>query len=183
MKETEQAYKEILDVVKKYKDTCVYDVAEMESRAKKHLFGIELKEKYGFNLEPKDIQSLDYFRKGDYLSVGWFGEKYRRHISWSDDGKQPEDELLLWIGFYTGAYIFGDDYPTELFQELFQELKSYNPKYSDTHNKNLYFSMDNAGKIFNEFNSIMDKYYAKNKEDFKERKIKKMEEELAKLKS
>jgi len=71
--------------------------------------------------------------------VGWWGEKYGRHISWSDDGKQPEDELLLVISFPTGAYIFGDDYPTEFFKEFFQELKTYNPKYTDTTNKTLYF--------------------------------------------
>ena len=57
----EKAYKEIIEVLNKYKDICVYDISDMESKAKKHLFGIELKEKYGFNVEPKDIYSCDVF--------------------------------------------------------------------------------------------------------------------------
>ena len=176
------AYKEILEIIGKYQEICVYDFKDMELKAKKHLFGVELKEKYNFNIKPKDIYSLDYNKFGSYMSISKCGEKYRRTISWSDDGKQPEDEMLLSIGFSTGAYIFGEDYPTELFQEFFQELKSYNPKYTDTTNKNLYFSMDNAGKIFNEFQNILKKYYEKNKVDLKKRKRKKLEVELEKLK-
>ena len=181
----EQAYKEILDVIKKHREICVYDVNEMEFLAKKHLFGIELKEKYGFNIEPRNIQSLDWNRFSDYMSLGLWGKTYNRKISWPDDGKQPEDELLLELNFSTGAYIFGDfsdhDYPTEFFKEFFQELKAYNPKYVDTTNKNLYFSMVNAGKIFNEFPALLTKYYDLNKTDAKERKIKKLQAELDKL--
>lgn len=184
-KKEEQAYKEILDVLKKHREICVYDVNEMESLAKKHLFGIELKEKYGFNVEPRNVKSLDWNRFSDYISLGLWGEKYKRTISWSDDGKQPEDELLLELSFSSGAYIFGncsdDDYPTEFFKEFFQELKAYNPKYTDTTNKNLYFSMENAGKMFNEFPAILKKYYELNKTDAKERKVKKLQAELAKL--
>ena len=43
----EQAYTEILGVLKKHREICVYDYDEMEGLAKKHLFGIKLKEKYG----------------------------------------------------------------------------------------------------------------------------------------
>jgi len=183
MELTKKVYKEIIDILNKYKDIIVYDVSELEILSKYHLFGIELKEKYGFNIDPKEIKSLDWNNFGEYMSLGLFGEKYRRTISWSDDGKQPEDEVLLYLGFPTGAYIFGDDYPQQLFQEFFQELKTYNPKYSDTTNKNLYFSMDNAGKMFNDFKTILNKYYKKNRKDFKRRKIEKMKEELQKLES
>lgn len=182
-KMTKKTYNKILKDIHKSCEFLVFDYKDLEFKSKCHLFGIELKEKYGLNLEPRDIRSLDYYRFGEYMAIGWFGEKYRRTISWSDDGKQPDGELLLSIGFSTGAFMFGSDYPTELFKEFFQELKTYNPKYSDTVNKNLYFSMDNAGKIFNEFPEILKKYSEKNKEDFKLRKIKKMREELEKLES
>lgn len=181
--ETKNAYNEILKVVKKYRDICLYDVSKMETQASIHLFAIELKEVHGFNVEPDTINSLDWNRFGDYMTLGLWGEKYRRTISWEDNGKQPEDELLLQLSFSTGAYIFGEDYPTEFFKQFFLELKGYEPKYIDTVNKNLYFSMDNAGKVFNEFPGILKKYYEKNKEDARLRKIKKMEEELEKLKS
>ena len=180
MKEIKKAYKEILDVINKHRDIVVYDYEELDNISKKHLFGIELKEKYGIDTNVRNV-SLDYNRFGEYRAIGWWGKKYRRTISWSDDGKQPVDELLLSLGFSTGAYIFGDDYPQELFQKFWQELKSYNPKYIDTSNSSLYFSMKNASKIFNEFNTILDKYHEINKKDMKERKIKKLQGELEEL--
>lgn len=182
-KEVEKAYNEIFEVINKYRDIISVEFMALEPKAIYHLFGLELKETFGFDIDPKEIRSLDWNRFGDYRSIGKWGEKYKRTIAWEDNGKQPEDELLLKLSFSTGAYIFGDDYPAELFKEFFQELKSYNPKYCDTVNNNLYFSMDNAGKIFNDFPAILKKYYDKNREDAKIRKIKKMEEDLAKLKS
>lgn len=181
MENTKKAYEEILSVVNKYKDIICYNYNDLDSRAKTHLFGLELKEKYGLNIEPSEIRSLDYIRFGDYRGIGWWGEKYRRTISWSDDGKQPEDELLVWFGFSTGPFIFDEDYPTELFQEFFLELKSYNPKYSDTTNRNLYFSIETAKDVFNNFPEILKKYYEKNKIDSKQRKIAKLKKELETL--
>lgn len=184
--ETESAYKEILDVLNKHKDVVAYDYAELETKSKHHLFGLDLKETYGLDLEPKDVHSLDYLRYKEYMAVLWMGEKYRRTVSWSDDGKQPDDELMLSICFPTGAYIFGsswgdDDYPLELFQEFFQELKSHNPKFVDTTNHCLYFSIENASTIFNTFSEIMSKYHEKNKVDSKKRKIEKLQKEIEKL--
>jgi hypothetical protein len=179
--DTKKAYEEILSVVNKYRDLVVFDCNELESKSKIHLFGIELKDKYGLNVNLQDVKSLSWNRFGDYLCIGLFGKKYNRTISWPDDGKQPEDELMIRLSFSTGAYIFGEDYPTELFQQFWQELKTYNPKYCDTTNRNLYFSIENGAKIFNEFTSIMKKYYEINKEDAKNRRIKKLQNELEKL--
>jgi len=109
------------------------------------------------------------------------GEKYQRTISWSDNGDQPDDELLLLIKFPTGAYIFGEDYPTDLFHKFFTELVKLKPKYTDIHNSTLYYSMDNAGSVYNEFNLLYKKYHELNKEDYKQRKIQKMKDELEKL--
>jgi hypothetical protein len=176
-----QAYSEILNTLKKYKDICVFDVDDLERKAKWHLFGIKLKDEFGLDIDPKRVQSLDWMKFGDYRIVGWFGEKYRRTISWSDNGTQPVDELLLELHFSTGAYIFGDDYPTNLFQKFFLELKSFNPKYIDSANHSLYFSMDNAKDVFNSFDSILKKYNEINKEDWKQRKIQRIEDELKQL--
>jgi len=178
---TRKAYKEILDLVNKHKDICVYRVEDMEASAKNHLFGIELKEKYGLNFNPKDVKCLDCHRFNQYLFVGLWGKKHRRDISWSDNGKQPEDELLLQLSFSDGAYMFGDDYPTVLFNEFWEELKTFNPKYTDSTNGGLYFAMSNASKIFNEFASILEKYNELNKTDSRRRKIEKLNKELAEL--
>ena len=175
-------YDKILELVEKNKDDLVFDFSDMKSKAERHLFGIELKEKYGLNIDPQKIQSLDWNRFGEYMSIGRWGEKHKRTISWSDNDEQPDDEWLLQICFPTGAYIFGEDYPEELFKTFFNELKTYKPSYSDSHNQALYFSLNNASNIFNIFNIILKKYYDLNKADYKVRKIKKMEDELKKLK-
>ncbi len=177
----EKAYSEILKVLKKNKDICVFDVDDLEMKSKLHLFGLQLKEEYGLNIDPTHVRSLEYNKFGDDRVVGLYGEKYRRTISWSDDGTQPEDELLFHISYPTGPYIFGGDYPTAFFEKFFLELKSYKPKYIDSANKGLYFSMDNAAKIFNDYYDILNKYNEENKKDIKKRKIRKMKEELEKL--
>lgn len=187
LEEHKKAYMEILDAVSRNERLCIFSLDEMKFKYKCHLLGLHLKYLHGFNIDPKRIYSFEYHKFNDYVSVGMYGEKYRRTISWEDSGDQPDGELLLSIGFSTGAYIFGnyfdDDYPREFFDEFFAELKSYDPKYSDTANKILYYAMDNAGKIFNEFPEILKKYYEKNKEDIKQRKIKRIEADLAKLRN
>lgn len=182
----QKAYDEVLGAISKYGDLLAFDYKKLETEAKHHLFGLELKEKYGLNIDPKEVYSSEWYTCKEHVSVGWFGEKHRRTVSWSDDGKQPEDELMVYINFPTGAYIFGgswgdDDYPVELFQEFFQELKSYNPKYVDSHNSSLYFPIETASAVFNSFSEIKAKYHEKNKIDSKKRKIAKLEKEIEKL--
>ena len=179
---TSEAYKEILKVLRKHEDIIVFNVADLEDKANNHMLGVELREKHGFDINPTRIASVDWVRLKDEVSIGRYGAKHNRSISWSDDGTQPNDELLLSVYFPTGAYFFGKDYPTNIFEQFFLELKSYNPKYTDTHNSSLYFSMDNAGKIYNDYDSIIKKYTDKNKADTRKRKIVEMENELKKLK-
>jgi hypothetical protein len=184
MNTTEKAYREILKVLNKYKTEIVFDVDDLENKAKHHLFGVKLVEKYGFELEPESIKSTDWQKLKENIHIGfWDGEL--RKISWSDDGSQPNKETLLCISYPTGAYMFGGDYPTEFFEKFFLELKTYKPKYIDSVNKSLYFSLDNAGKVYNAYDSIIKRYYEENKEDLKKRNkkrnIKKMKDELAKL--
>lgn len=174
-------YDEIFKLMDENEDNIAFDVKRLKEKSKLHLYGLELKEKHGLDLDPKSITSLNWNKLGHYITIGWYGDKYGRTISWSDNGEQPTDELLLDISFPTGGYIFGQDYPTEFFQKFFNELKTYKPKYSDTTNNTLYFSMDNASAIFNKFYSILNRYNDENKEDFKKRQIERKKEELQKL--
>jgi hypothetical protein len=187
MKEAKQAYSEILQTLKKYKDVCVFDIEDLEMKSKYHLFGIELKEVYGLDIDPKKVKSLQWLTFKEYLHIGWWGQKYNRTISWLNDGNQPEDELLLEISFPTGPYIFAygsgfnQEYPQEFFQKFWNELKSFNPDYGDDHNNGLFWKIENAKGIFNAFDSILDKYYNLNKEDVKQRRIRAMKDALDKL--
>lgn len=185
----EKAYSEILKLMRKHKDILCFDLQSLEIKASFHLFGLELKNEYGLNIDPKEINSLDWNRFGEFKSIGRYGEKYRRTISWSVDGSQPEDEVLFTFSFPTGAYIFGDgglfdkDYPTVFFQKFWLELKTYKPDYIDEMNHALYWKLENAKEMFNSFDDILKKYYALNREDIKQRRIAKMEADLIKLKN
>ena len=178
---TKKAYNEIFKAMKKHKDICVFDIDDLEIKSKLHLCGLELKEKYGLNVDVKQVRSFNWIECGEYVHIGWYGNKHNRTVSWPDDGKQPIDEQLVSFKFSTGAYIFGDDYPTELFQKFFLELKSFNPDYSDSHNHCIYFKVERAKDVFNSFNDILKKYYEINKEDAKKRRIEKMKADLLKL--
>lgn len=176
-------YKKILTLLEKHESELVFDVNYMKRQAENHLFGLELKEMYGLNIDPKKVNSTTWHKLNDYCSIGFFGEKHNRTISWPDVKGQPKNELLLYFSFSTGAYMFGEDYPTGLFNDFWNELKSYKPKYSDTINHNLYFDLPNAKDVFNNFDVILRKYIDLNKEDYKLREISKLKEDLAKLES
>ena len=186
METTVKLYNKILKLIKKHKDELAFDLSDLEYTAKNHIFGLELRDKYGLNINPKNVHSTNWLDFGD-KKIGLFGTKHNRTISWSADGRQPEDEYLLKIGFPTGPFIFGEggmfnkDYPAEFFQKFFLELKTFNPDYIDEANRCLYWKLENAKDIFNEYDSIIKKYHELNKEDIKKRKIEKMKKELNRL--
>lgn len=182
LEKVKKAYEEVIEVLEKNQELCLYDISDLKRRAEKHIFGLELKHKYGLNIEPQEINYVDFYNDGRYRFIGMFGEKHKRTISASDDRKQPKDELLLQISFPTGAYIFGEDYPEDLFDRLFSELKEYKPKYCDTINSKLYYPIESAKEVFNNFNDILSKYKNIYKQESKQREIEEMEKKLNKLK-
>lgn len=188
-----QAYIEILDVVKKHEKTLnpLYNtrvpdpedlstVIRMLNVSKE--FGIQISE--DSISEWMDVISPDgnHYRYG-FMNLGLFHGD--RQISWSDDGRQPKDEWLLKIGFPTGAYIFGDyfksEYPVETFDVFFDELKSYGPKYCDTANHSLYFSSDNARRVYEDFDEIFNRHKEGVVNEMKRQKKLQLEQELTRL--
>ena len=181
LQETKKVYDSILKIARKNKDLLNYDFQYLELQAKNHLFGLELKEVYGLEINEKRINNIQYQELKDNVHLT-FIDSERTTISWEDNGKKPKGEILIKFSYPTGAYIFGGDYPTDFFQKFFLELKSFNPDYCDSANKSLYFKLENAKEVFNNYNSILKKYYELNKEDIKQRKIIAMQKELDNLK-
>ena len=187
METEKKAYSELKKLLRKHKDVWSFDVNNIERSADLHLLGLELKEKYGLNLDPKRISSFDYMEFGEHKYISQFGQKYNRTISWSDSGDQPKDELLVFVKFPTGPYIFGDggtfnkDYPVDFFHKFWNELLTFNPDYTDTNNKGLYWKLENAKDIFNSFDGVLKKYHELNREDIKQRRIEQMKKDLEKL--
>lgn len=170
------------------KEGTLSDVSiKMQNRLKR----IEFEEKYGIVLDSDArLAEYDFVRIGEHQMISYFADAERhkengggRYISWSDDDKQPHNEWIYNVSFGTGAYIFGDDYEGQqsIFQAFFNELKSYNPDYSDTPNKGLYWKIENAKEIVNKFKEILNKYKELNRQELKNRKIAKLRNELESL--
>jgi hypothetical protein len=172
------------------KDDLLEDIKE---KIKSRLQVIEWKEKYNIDIPVDTDFTRTHFKLSNYygdLFFSYYNDAKQEHesgkggkyISWSDDGSQPLNEWCLEITFGTGAYIFGDDYPVNIFQDFFNELKTLNHKFIDSQNHCIYWTLEEAGNVLEKLPEIIKKYVELNKEDFKNRKIKKLEDELNKLK-
>jgi hypothetical protein len=189
------AYTEILEVIKKHEKTLnpqyntrvpdpddLSTVIRMLNVSKK--FGIPISEdspSEWMNVISPDGKRYRY----DFMNLGFFHGV--SPISWSDDGRQPDNEWLFRICFPTGAYIFGDgdyfnkEYPVETFNAFFEELKSYGPKYCATANNSLYFSSDNAKRVYEDFDEIFNRHKAGVVNEMKKQKKLQLEQELERL--
>ncbi len=194
----EKAYKDVLATCSRYGRfdgkyaSDFNDIHDMEVKAKNHLLLIDWYKEYGLRLDHSyKPYSNNYMRLDDYRSISHYNDaqqekdsgKGGRYISWPDDDRQPKNEWLFNISFSTGAYIFGDDYDSQkiLFQEFFKELQSYKPDYSDSHNNSLYWKLENAKPIYDEFNNILRKYREQNTSELKQREANKLREKLKAL--
>ena len=140
---------------------------EIRTKAKNRVIRYEWEEKYGIKLgSDARLAEWNYYHLGEYELISYFEDGYKSHkehsgrsISWPEKGKQPVDEWIYSISFGTGAYIFGEDYDgqQQLFQDFFEELRTYKPDYEDLHNHCLYWKVENAKKIMGKFREILNK--------------------------
>ena len=149
----------------------------MEGYAAKHVMHDELKA-FGIEIPIHSLNGYQYTAIDDFRHIVTLDGKVRS-ISFPNDGEQRIGRFLK-ISFPSGAYIFGNDYPTELFDAFFTELKTLNPDCVDSHNKALYFELEKAGNAFNSFEVIYSKYKELNKIDVLHRNVKKAQLELEK---
>lgn len=99
-----------------------------------------------------------------------------------------EGEWLLSLWFSRGAYTFNevrgmDDYPTETFNNMIEELKLLKPKYFDSLNKHFYFDTSKAKEVVELLPEIFKKYKGEVQKEMDKKRIAKLELELEKLKN
>lgn len=175
--------RELKDIVKICGTAECNILEDIRIMCKKQLLAEGLNKKFGFNLSYKDIYSEDWIRVSNYygdMGIGIWGVDYNRTIS--NIQEQPVNERLFSICFPTGAYIFGEDYPKELFNRFYSELETYNPKYNDKINHNLYFDLNNGAKIYKEYNNVLSKYRKEYYDGAKQRQIDELQRQIDKLK-
>ena len=86
----------------------------------------------------------------------------------------------LEIRFSSGAYFFGDDYDTELFNEFFALLSSdTNPLCIDTPNHALLYAEVDSKQALAKLKELVVIYRKKYEARFKERRVKELERQLA----
>jgi len=86
--ETEKIYNQILKLLNKHKDVITFDIPQLEKKAEDHLFFLELKEKYGFDLDPKK-HSMPYNKyynfNSEYKNISYWDTQFTgRNISCYD---------------------------------------------------------------------------------------------------
>lgn len=179
---TIEAYKKILKVI----NTCAKDVeldnsVDISYKLESLITKEEIQESFGISLRHCYNYETSYFQIGEGKFISKYGKKYNRTIPWSADGRQPEDEWLFAITYSTGAYIFGEDYQKETFQQFFNELKEFEPKYVDQANHGLYYTADKAKAVYEKVDEITKKYRQIAEENRKDSKIAALKKQLEEL--
>lgn len=149
----------------------------------------EIKSKYNIDLTDRDmfnefnVSTVDSFSAQVSMNGG---DGYIRLISeiYNSDKQPIGSEMLFKIAHPTGAYIFGEYYPRDLFNEFFEELKNRtNFEYLDDVNHSLYYKIENMLESLGIYNKIYKEYSEKNKENYKKEMIKRKKEEIERLES
>lgn len=178
MKELLLDIKEKLNKLDELCDEC--EIRNFNQKIDKKLKVIEYKEKYDIDLKETDFYNLDWvYIKRNYGSI-YIG----KGMKVLNSNIQPEkDEMLIQFAFPTGAYIFGSYYDEKVFNEFFDELKTFNYKYIDDINSCLYYDMENGAKLFNKYQEICNKYQKKWDKRAIEKEKKELRKQLADLES
>lgn len=160
----------------------IVDIAENQKKIH------EWNDKYWLWIPYNKYFNWNYCRISDQMSIIYFEDAKKEkekwiwiYISWSDDWRQPKKEHLLEIRFSSWAYFLSQLYPKDTFELMRQELKSFWPKYCDTNNHWLYFSLDKCRDIIKEYPNIINKYREIAKKESKEKEKEILMEKLAKL--
>lgn len=176
---TIDAYKKILKVIKSCaKDVKLDSSVDVSNRLEQLITREEIQESFGINLLGCYDYSDTHFRVCSDTYIAKYGSKHNQTISWLDEGKQPKDEWLLAITYPTGAYIFGDDYQKETFEQYFNELKEFEPKYVDTANHCLYYTADKAKAVYEKVGEVLKKYRVIAEDNRKASKIEALKKQL-----
>jgi len=173
---TVDAYKKILQLVDDEIDN--HSILLNRATIKRVIEEMTLAEEFGIKIPSPGNNYPGWIKLNEWMALGKYSEDENRHISWPDDGRQPDNEWLLQISFPSGAYMLHWDYPSVTFEKMFQELKEFGTKYCDSNNHNLYFDASNAGAVFNAFDGVLKKYRGMVDVELKEKRKEELQREL-----
>lgn len=153
-------------------------------RAKHLEESISIYKKYGFIRNSND----GWLKTPIYERVACLKE-WDAGMEILNSAEQPnKGDLVFWVEFPTGSYIFGDDwYDRENFKKFFGEIKGYNPNFVDDKNHEAYWVIgedgnDDAKALYENLGSIYAKYKAIHEQAYNEIKRERLLKELEELK-
>lgn len=191
MRTLKSTYNEIFRFLENYKSEIVFDIQKLKWIAEEHLFYNRLKNDYDFNV------NMGRCLKGGVFNDSFVELKYgvyylkvnEYNMSGSfDDGIYPEhnEELVKVdiLGCIPNISFIKDTFLcSAITNSFFAFLKTYDPKYMDTVNKILYFTLENGAKVYNEYDAFIDDWYKKTKGAENNAKINELESQIDKLKN
>lgn len=160
MNNIKESYNEVFLLLNKHKDLLAFNIEDLEKKRDAHLFGIELKEKYGLNIDPKKVNSTSKVRILDYST-----NSSSEYITIKKDSKNV---LFLHIEFYDKLCFNNQRITKHLFDKLLEDLKKLNPVsfYSfgnSGRNVGFKWKIDNAKGVLIEFSKLLKKYFSLSK--------------------
>lgn len=178
----------------KYGLLSLTDVKYMLSTLNSHISCLKMMAENGINIPESKRGHLTghYLSLGEFTSLSRYGPDLdNKSISYPDDGNAyPSEGWYYVVSFPCGPYSLieysGEGiYPEGTFEKMFNELKEYGPTHSDTNNSYLYFKLDGStrvGELDKNFREILNKYKSLVHEEVKAIRVRKMEQDLARLK-
>ena len=155
-----------------------YEIRNFMQEIDKKIKILEYKEKYDIDLQTRDFHNADWICIERFKGTIYIGKGMKVLNS---DVQLDENEKLIEFCYPTGAYIFGNDYDTKVFEEFFEELKKYNFKYIDDINAKLYFELEQGSKLLKDYDKICKKYQELYDLRSKERKKEELKKQLEML--
>lgn len=182
MSTIKQALNELLKVAIKHGETLseLVSVSRIQARIKIEELSTEFNIPIQYESNPTWIQL-----RSDNEHICFMDGKTRK-VSYSDDGRQPEDENLYQLHFPCGGYTFthgSSKCPSKTFMKFFNELKAFSPSYIDTCNHCLYFSADVARTVYDAYQDIFEKYAKEARKELATGEIENLKSELERLES
>ena len=165
-------YQELKKNLNKYNLSQLSDIENQIDRMLEHC---KQYEEWGVNYWDWNY-SINKFCNACFIKRSPYSNEYKKNKALGTDR-----EYFL-IYFPTGAYIFGDEYYSDLFNEFFYKLVEITqPFYVDELNHELYYTEENAGKANDAVEPLYKEYKEKYKLLKKERKIQELKEQLAEM--
>lgn len=167
-----QALEDIVALVNNNHMDIIPGLKMLARNAKEALKIVNLYDKWRLNVRADQLINSYQIEYG--IGIGTYSD--------IPNGPKIEPTELLKISFPTGAYIFGEDYDTELFKEFYKKLHDVTPAYEDELNHALYYTDDNGSEAYEHYLQTYKKYNEMYKDRSKQRRIKELEKELKMLK-